>query len=173
MPSNQCTTSLMELGFAVGNMAGAEVCDSADYKQLEDILAGWQCRDTGGVGKLLDDFRSLLGRAQEECAEGACPPERCVDVWKVYNGLVKEVQPSELEGQITRGPIPPKVKGPPKISRARRGPVLPYVPPKPPAPTVVTQNDVGGEEAARYTRPSRGMGYGNEEGRKRWYPMRV
>ena len=162
MPSNQCTTSLMEMGFAVGNMAGAETCDQADYKQLEDILMGWQCRMTGDVGRIMIEFQELVGRAQEECADGACPPERCVDVWKIFNGLVKEVQPSPLEGQTLRGPIPPKVKGATGITRVRRSAVPAYVPPKPKTPT--------GNGVAP---PARGMGYGDEERRERWYPARV
>ena len=181
MPSNQCTTSLVELGFAVGNMAGAGTCDAADYKQLEDILLGWQCKMTGDVGRLMLEFTELVGRAQEECAGGSCPPERCVDVWKVFNGLIKEVHPSDLEGHITRGPVPPKVKGPPKIQRARRTLVPPYVPPKP--DDKAKTNGVGegvevgvateGGEESRHARPSRGMGYGDTERRERWYPARV
>jgi hypothetical protein len=170
----------VELGFAVGNMAGAGTCDAADYKQLEDILLGWQCKMTGDVGRLMLEFTELVGRAQEECAGGSCPPERCVDVWKVFNGLIKEVHPSDLEGHITRGPVPPKVKGPPKIQRARRTLVPPYVPPK--KDDNDKKNGVGegvgvgvgeGGEESRYARPSRGMGYGDAERRERWYPARV
>ena len=182
MPSNQCTTSLVELGFAVGNMVGAEGCDAADYKQLEEILRGWQCKMTGDVGRLLLEFTELVGRAQEECADGVCPPERCVDVWKVFNGLIKEVHPADLEGQVTRGPVPPKIKGGVGIARTRRGHVPPYKPPQQGGGQ--SQNGVTeGQEQSRYAnnqgawqpfvRPSRGMGYGDTERRERWYPARA
>ena len=168
MPSNQCTTSLMELGFAVGNMAGAGACDADDYAQLADILAGWQCRDTGDVGRLLSDFEYVVQQAKEECAEGTCPPQRCVDVWRVYNSLVKEVHPSDLEGQVTRGPIPPKVKGPKGITRTRRSNVQPFARP--------TQNQGQGQGQGQDQdeNPTGTMGrYGNGERRERWYPARA
>jgi len=171
MPSNQCTTSLMELGFAVGNMAGAGVCDAADYAQLEDILGGWQCRDTGDVGRLLDDFTYVVQEAQRECEEGTCPPQRCIDVWKVYNGLMKEVHPSDLEGQVTRGPVPPKVKGPKGITRTRRSAVLPFM--RPADDDKNKKKNGEGEGEGEDEAKKDVARYGNGERRERWYPARV
>ena len=178
MPSNECTTSLMELGFAVGNMAGAAVCDGDDYKQIGDILEAWQCRKTGDTGKLLLEFDGLVTLAQEECKTGECPAIRCVHVWQLFNSLVKEVHDVPLEGHVLRGPIPPKVKGPKGIGRVRRGAVPPYAPPKPEGQggqSGQTEGQTEGQQplAAAWTRPSRGMGYGDEERRKRWYPARA
>jgi hypothetical protein len=177
MPSNECTTSLMELGFAVGNMAGAAVCDENDYKQIGDILEAWQCRKTGDTGKLLLEFDGLVTLAQEECKAGECPAIRCVHVWQLFNSLVKEVHDVPLEGHILRGPIPPKVKGPKGIGRAKRGSVPTYAPPAPPAPPKPSGENGQTEGqlslSGRYTGPSRGMGYGDEERRKRWYPARA
>lgn len=182
MPSNQCTITLMELGFAIGNMAGAGSCDEGDYKQLEDILSAWQCRETGEAGKLVDTFTKVVQDAQGECEGGECPAHYCVDSWKLFNSLVKEVQPQDLEGTVMRGPIPPKVKGPQGISRSRRGTVLPYVGPSPPPPPPTNGAESGsrhyeGHEERKPRTPYRGMSNGgggdNEERRGRWYPARV
>jgi len=175
MPSNQCTTSLMELGFAVGNMAGAAVCDAADYKQLGDILAAWDCRQTGGAGDEYDKFVKLVGDAQRECEDGACLPKRCVDVWMTYNSLIKEVHDVPHQGSITRGPIPPKVKGPEGIARTRRGPVGTYTEKKPDPPAGGgSQNGEGAESlSATGTNGNRYARYMDDERRRRWYPTRV
>ena len=60
MPSNQCTNSLMELSFAVGNMLGSESCDRSDYVQLGNILDAYDCSKRGDAGKKLSQIKKKL-----------------------------------------------------------------------------------------------------------------
>jgi len=172
MPSNQCTNSLMELSFAVGNMFGAAECVKEDYSQLGDILAAWECSKKGAVKKELDEMKSIVGKA---VALGgprrkAVPVLFCQELWYSHNRLVNSMNIFDDEGigLGARGPVPPVVKGPDGVAVKRtleemQGDKWPD------EPKVDTGNQTEGENppAGRYAR------YMDDERRRRWYPTRV
>lgn len=122
MPSNQCTNTLMELSFAVGNMIGDQRCQSEDWDQLRDILNGWECSTRGDAGDAKDNMMNLVGDAKKACAaseDDICPPSYCVDLFQVHEELVQAMNVYDVNqvGTGKRGPIPPKVKGPEGVGR--------------------------------------------------------
>jgi hypothetical protein len=180
MPSNQCTNSLMELSFAIGNMFGAAECVKDDYRQLKDIINAWECSKRGKVKDELAIMTSVIDKAiARGGARGkAVPVAFCQELWYSHNRLVNTMNIFDDEGVGlgARGPVPPVVKGPDGVAVTRsleemRG----AWPDQPPKTTTDEEPPAAGEEPPgnHYARPSRGMEYGDEERRKRWYPARV
>lgn len=193
MPSNQCTNSLMELSFAVGNMFGASDCSKDDYRQLGDILNAWECSKRGKVKDELDLMKGIVDRAVKlRGGRGQkVPPEFCEELWYTHNRLVNNMNIFDDMGigLGARGPVPPVVKGPPGVKVERtldemREKGWPSQPPGPDDEAEENLRQTGTESstarhyqghAGRHYRgheePARGMGYGNgEKRRKRWYP---
>jgi hypothetical protein len=200
MPSNQCTNSLMELSFAVGNMFGAAECVKDDYRQLNDILNAWECSKKGKVKEELDIMKDVVAKAVARGgARGKTVPVTfCQELWFSHNRLVNSMNIFDDEGigLGARGPVPPMVKGPDGVAVDRsledmRGSGWPKDKPDPEAIAAAAAAKVAADAAAaaevpetgeqsRHYRghpsgygPARGMGYGDEERRKRWYPARV
>ena len=122
MPSNQCTNTLMELSFAVGNMIGDQKCQTEDWDQLRDILNGWECSTRGDAGDAKDNMQNLVVDAKKACAaadDDTCPESFCVDLFQVHEQLVQSMNVYDVSqvGTGKRGPIPPKVKGPAGVGR--------------------------------------------------------
>ena len=122
MPSNQCTNTLMELSFAVGNMVGDQKCQTEDWDQLKDILNGWECSTRGDAGDARENMQTLVADAKKACAadpKDTCPPSFCVDLFRAHEELVQTMNVYDVKqvGIGKRGPIPPKVKGPEGIGR--------------------------------------------------------
>jgi hypothetical protein len=122
MPSNQCTNTLMELSFAVGNMIGDQQCQTEDWDQLKDILNGWECSTRGDAGDAKENMQNLVVDAKKACAastDDTCPPSYCVDLFQVHEELVQSLNVYDVNqvGTGKRGPIPPKVKGPEGVGR--------------------------------------------------------
>ena len=186
MPSNECTNTLMELSFALGNMIGAEACDKADYVQLQGILNAWECSRRGKTGDEYDNIKLAVSTAERNCdAAGACLPADCENIWKHHNDLVQEMGMFEVTslGRGKRASIPPKVKGQEGISRelslqqlqsstnwptakASETPVTETQIETPATPRQRRAAAGGAEAAGRYG------SYGKEE-EKRWYPQRL
>jgi len=122
MPSNQCTNTLMELSFAVGNMFGAADCDKSDWNQLKDIVDHWECKTTGDAGEELGNMVGFIqdALAQPNTTAGKIEmKDRCVDLFYSHNRLVNSLNLFDQD-QLSlqgRGPVPPKLKGPPGIKR--------------------------------------------------------
>ena len=124
MPSNECTTTLMELGFAVGNMVGAEECQVEDWNQIIAILdRGWECSIRGDIGDAKTILKKTAEEAKRACAGGACPPAYCVDLFTSYWDLAQEmgVYKPELVGRAKRSAIPRLVKGPEGVQKSQTG----------------------------------------------------
>ena len=173
MPSNQCTNSLMELSFAVGNMLGAKDCFKDDYRQLSDILEAWECSKRGDVKDELALMKEVVTKAAAfgGPARQKLPVTFCQDLWYAHNRLVNTMNIFDEEGLGLgmRGPVPPIVKGPDGVAikrslddiRAKGWPSQP--------PVVIVEGAEGvepaeGEAAARY---------GKKKEEKRWYPQRL
>jgi len=121
MPSNECTNTLMELSFAVGNMIGAEACDRDDYIQLQGILNAWECSKRGKTSDEYDNMKAAVATALKNCdsTTGSCSPADCENIWTQHNDLITEMglfDQSSL-GRGKRAAIPPKVKGQEGIGR--------------------------------------------------------
>ena len=124
MPSNECTTTLMELGFAVGNMVGAEDCGIEDWNQIIAILdRGWECSTRGDIGDAKTILKTTAEDARRACAGGVCPPSYCVDLFTSYWDLAQEmgVYKPELVGRAKRSAIPRLVKGPEGVQKSQTG----------------------------------------------------
>ena len=123
MPSNQCTNSLMELSFAIGNMFGATDCSKDDYRQLGDILEAWECTKRGKVKDELDLMKGIVKRAIAiRGGRGQKVPQPfCEELWYTHNRLVNNMNIFDDEGigLGARGPVPPVVKGPPGVKVER------------------------------------------------------
>ena len=122
MPSNQCTNTLMELSFAVGNMIGDQKCQTEDWDQLKDILNGWECSTRGDAGEAKGNMEALVTDAKKACnasTDDTCPESFCVDLFSVHEQLVQSMNVYDVSqvGTGKRGPIPPKVKGPEGVGR--------------------------------------------------------
>jgi len=178
MPSNQCTNSLMELSFAVGNMFGAAECVKDDYRQLSDILEAWECSKRGKPKEELDVMKGIVNKAVAvRSGRGqVVPPAFCEDLWYAHNRLVNTMSIFDEEGLGlgARGPVPPIVKGPGGVAVKRSLDDIREAgwPDQPPV-VVVEGAATEEEQAARHHRPARGMGYGNEGRKERWYPARA
>ena len=201
MPSNQCTNSLTELSFAIGNMIGAQQCDVDDWKQIRAQLLAWECSDRGKVGDALDSMRGTASNAIAACGrEDGCRATDCEDLFDNHEVLLQELNlyaPGHL-GRGYRGAIPPKVKGSPNLERTgglqeQRSAEIKRIGERKAAEEAAKTTEAtrraeaaaalkkaADEEAekqkrlpAGYTNPSRGMGYGNGERRERWYPARA
>ena len=171
MPSNQCTNSLMELSFAVGNMLGAKDCFKDDYRQLSDILEAWECSKRGDVKDELALMKEVVTKAAAfgGPARQKLPVTFCQDLWYAHNRLVNTMNIFDEEGLGLgqRGPVPPVVKGPDGVAikrslddmRAKGWPSQ--------APVVIVEGaePAEGEVAARYG--------SNGKKEKRWYPQRL
>ena len=174
MPSNQCTNSLMELSFAVGNMFGAVVCVKDDYRQLSDILEAWECRKTGDVKEELDIMKGIVNKAVAVRPKKGqeIPPDFCQDLWYAHNRLVNTMNIFDEEGLGLgqRGPVPPVVKGPDGVAIKRSLDDIRATGWPSQAPVVIVESAEGvepaeGEAVARYGSS------GKKE--KRWYPQRL
>jgi len=121
MPSNECTNTLMELSFAVGNMIGAEACDRDDYIQLQGILNAWECSKRGKTSDEYDNMKAAVATALKNCdsTTGSCSPTDCVNIWTQHNDLITEMGLFDQTalGRGKRAAIPPKVKGQEGIGR--------------------------------------------------------
>jgi len=122
MPSNQCTNTLMELSFAVGNMIGDKQCQTEDWDQLKDILNGWECSTRGDAKDARENMQNLVGDAKKAClasTDDTCPESFCVDLFQVHEQLVQSMNVYDVSqvGTGKRGPIPPIVKGPEGVGR--------------------------------------------------------
>lgn len=202
MPSNQCTNTLMELSFAVGNMIGDQKCQSEDWDQLQDILHGWECRTSGDAGDAKDNMMNLVGDAKKACDasdDDTCPPSYCVDLFRVHEELVQSMNVYDVSqvGTGKRGPIPPKIKGPEGVGRTgsllrQRQEEMRRARARDDAAKALQEEERRRKAAEReierqrladakkdgggyrYASPMRGMrgSGGNDERRKRWYPER-
>ncbi len=184
MPSNECTNTLMELSFALGNMIGAEACDKADYVQLQGILNAWECSRRGKTGDEYELIKMAVNTAVRNCdSAGACLPADCESIWKHHNDLVQEMGMFEVTslGRGKRASIPPKIKGQEGISRDLN---LQQLQASSNWPTAKTPEGATTEtQTATTTTPRRGRAaaaggdaaaagrYGKKE--ERWYPQRL
>jgi len=173
MPSNQCTNSLMELSFAIGNMFGATDCSKDDYRQLGDILEAWECRKTGDVKEELDIMKGIVNKAVAVRPKKGqeIPPDFCQELWYSHNRLVNTMNIFDEEGLGLgmRGPVPPIVKGPDGVAIKRSLDDIRATGWPSQAPVVIVEGAEGvepaeGEAAARY---------GKKKEEKRWYPQRL
>jgi len=120
MPSNQCTTSLTELSFAIGNMIGAQQCDTDDWKQIQAALSSWECSYRGKSKDAVDAMRGTAGNAIKACATAdGCRAADCEDLFDNHEVLLQVLNlydPTQL-GRGYRGAIPPKIKGSDALER--------------------------------------------------------
>lgn len=124
MPSNECTTTLMELGFAVGNMVGAEDCGLDDWNQIQAILdRGWECSTRGDIDDAKENLGLTVVNAKRACADGSCPPSYCVDLFNDYWKLAQTmgVYNPQLVGRAKRSAVPRLVKGPEGVQKSQTG----------------------------------------------------
>ena len=185
MPSNQCTNTLMELSFAVGNMMGAAECVKDDYRQLQDILNAWECSKRGDTKKELDVMKDVVRRAVALGGDRrrAVPANFCQDLWYAHNRLVKATNIFDEEnlGLGVRGPVPPIVKGPDGVAVTRtledmRGSGWPTEAPADAEEQIDAPVVTETAETAPTTPRRRGQSaarYGSYEEDKRWYPQRL
>ena len=175
MPSNECTNTLMELSFALGNMIGAEACDKNDYLQLQGILNAWECSRRGKTNDEYDLMKAAVANAMKNCdSAGACLPADCENIWAQHNDLVTEMGLFEKSalGRGKRAAIPPKVKGQPGIGREltladlRKGSSWPTAKTAETTDTTTTTTATTAQAATGTTGR-----YGKEE--ERWYPQRL
>ena len=163
MPSNECTNTLMELSFAVGNMIGAEACDKNDYLQLQGILNAWECSRRGKTNDEYDLMKAAVSTAMKNCdAAGACLPADCENIWAQHNDLVTEMglfEKSALKGQAGIGRELTLVD----LRKASSWPTA-----KTTATEIVDKPTVTTTEQAATGTTGR---YGKEE--ERWYPQRM
>ena len=173
MPSNQCTNTLMELSFAVGNMFGAAECVKDDYRQLGDILEAWECSKRGKVDDELQLMKEIVSKAVALGGDRrkAIPVAFCQDLWYAHNRLVNTMNIFDEEGLGLgmRGPVPPIVKGPDGVAIKRSLDDIRATGWPSQAPVVIVEGAEGvepaeGEAAARY---------GKKKEEKRWYPQRL
>ena len=197
MPSNQCTTSLTELSFAIGNMIGAQQCDADDWRQIQSALSSWECSYRGKSKDAVDAMRGTAGNAIKACATAdGCRAADCEDLFDNHEVLLQVLNlydPTQL-GRGYRGAIPPKIKGSTALERTgtlaeQRAAEVRRIQARAAAEaalkTAETERRLAAAAAAaggggttgrhdvNHERPARGMGYGNEERRERWYPARV
>ena len=185
MPSNQCTTSLTELSFAIGNMIGAQQCDADDWKQIQAALSSWECSYRGKSKDAVDAMRGTAGNAIKACATpDGCRASDCEDLFDNHEVLLQVLNlydPTQL-GRGYRGAIPPKIKGSTALERTgtlaeQRSAEVRRIQARAAAEEALklaeTERRLAQSGGGRHERPSRGMGYGDEERRERWYPARV
>jgi hypothetical protein len=192
MPSNQCTNSLMELSFAIGNMIGAEQCDVDDWKQLRNSLASWECSDRGKTGDALEALQGTVNNAIKACdSTGGCRMADCADLFENHEVLIQALNiydPTQI-GRGYRGAIPPKIKGAEGLGRnlglaeqrkAETDRVKARLAAEVTAKAAESTRRQESTAAATGTTgrygsnsPARGMAYGEDERRERWYPARV
>jgi len=184
MPSNQCTNSLMELSFAIGNMIGAEQCDVDDWKQLQSSLASWECSDRGKSGDALDAMKGTISGAVRACAgAGGCREADCADLFEDHEVLIQALniyEPTQI-GRGYRGAIPPKIKGAEGLGRSgglpeQRTAEVRRINARAAAELADKTAEATRRQetaAAAATGTTGRMGYGDEERRERWYPARV
>ena len=196
MPSNQCTSSLTELSFAIGNMIGAQVCDTDDWKQLQASLASWECSYRGKAKDAVDAMKGTIGNAIKACgtADG-CRAADCEDLFDNHEVLLQVLNlydPTQI-GRGYRGALPPKIKGSAALERTgdlqqQRAAEVKRINARAAAELALKTAEstrraeiaaaarTGGTTTGRHESPARGgyaMGYGDEERRERWYPARV
>ena len=114
MPSNQCTNSLTELSFAVGNMIGAQQCDVEDWRQIRDQLASWECSTRGAAGDAIDVMSDTVTDAIRHCGlKPGCLEADCVGLFEAHEELAQALNlyTPEHIGRGIRGAVPPKIKG--------------------------------------------------------------
>ena len=171
MPSNQCTNSLMELSFAVGNMLGSESCDRGDYVQLGNILDAYDCSKRGDAGKKLSQIKEKVNDAltDRQCTASGCPDFHCEQVWTAHNELVNAFNLFEEEhlGRGIRGPVPPIVKGP---TGASRNSTLAQMRPGGETPWPSFPEEKSDTPASQAARHSVGRHNHDKGRRRRWYP---
>ena len=190
MPSNQCTNSLTELSFAVGNMIGAQQCDVDDWRQIRDQLASWECSDRGKAGDALAQMFGTVTSALKRCAtDDGCQATDCKDLFENHEELAQALNvydPLHI-GRGYRGALPPKIHGIEGIARtgtlaAQREAEIARVQARKDAeearkkiesvrrtpPVSTPAGTPAGTPAARYSSEE-----SSEERRERWYPARA
>ena len=63
MPDKECTTSLLELAFAVGQLRANPTKPREYVGSMGEMLAGWECRKSGDDGKAFDGLQAAIDSA--------------------------------------------------------------------------------------------------------------
>ena len=107
MPDKECTISLLELAFAVGQLRANPTKNKEHVGAMGEILSGWECRKSGDDGKAFDGLAGAVYTAYKAKTEFATA--RQVDkIFSEYHSLLLAMGYLDLEqmGQPKRSPVP-------------------------------------------------------------------
>ncbi|MAH45922.1 hypothetical protein CMI37_08825, partial [Candidatus Pacearchaeota archaeon] len=107
MPDKECTISLLELAFAVGQLRANPTKNKEHVGAMSEILSGWECRKSGDDGRAFDGLTGAVDTAYKAKAEFATPKQ--VDkIFSEYHSLLFAMGYLDLEqmGQPKRSPVP-------------------------------------------------------------------
>ena len=106
MPDKECTISLLELAFAVGQLRANPTKNKEHVGAMGEILSGWECRKSGDDGKAFDGLAGAVDTAYKAKTEFATA--RQVDkIFSEYHSLLLAMGYLDLEqmGQPIRSPV--------------------------------------------------------------------
>tara|TARA_Y100000310_G_scaffold26232_1_gene25037 strand:- start:1297 stop:2052 length:756 start_codon:yes stop_codon:yes gene_type:complete len=107
MPDKECTTSLLELAFAVGQLRANPKKPREYLGSMGEMLAGWECRKSGDDGKAFDGLQAAIDKGARGAGDDATSAQ--VDnIFKEYHSLLLAMGYLDLEqiGQPKRAPVP-------------------------------------------------------------------
>lgn len=107
MPDKECTTSLLELAFAVGQLRANPTKPREYVGSMGEMLAGWECRKSGDDGKAFDGLQAAIDKAAKGSGENATP-KQIDDIFSEYHSLLLAMGYLDLDqiDQPKRAPVP-------------------------------------------------------------------
>ena len=107
MPDKECTTSLLELAFAVGQLRANQTKPREYIGGMAEMLAGWECRKSGDDGKAFNGLQNAIDKASKGAGETASA-KQIDDIFSEYHSLLLAMGYLDLDqiDQPKRAPIP-------------------------------------------------------------------
>ena len=106
MPDKECTISLLELAFAVGQLRANPTKNKEHVGAMGEILSGWECRKSGDDGKAFDGLQKAVDTGAK--GTGVATPTQVDNIFKEYHSLLFAMGYLNLEqiDQPKRSPVP-------------------------------------------------------------------
>ena len=108
MPDKECTTSLLELAFAVGQLRANPTKPREYVGSMGEMLAGWECRKSGDDGKAFDGLQAAIDTAAKGKVGSDASPAQIDKIFSEYHSLLLAMGYLDLEqiDQPKRAPVP-------------------------------------------------------------------
>jgi hypothetical protein len=108
MPDKECTTSLLELAFAVGQLRANPTKPREYVGSMGEMLAGWECRKSGDDGKAFDGLQAAIDSAAKGKVGSDASGTQIDKIFSEYHSLLLAMGYLDLEqiDQPKRAPVP-------------------------------------------------------------------